>query len=171
MTRGLIDVRASRELQATILAIRSLDKTVRKAIRQYTKALGQPEWQRELAERADSRMQHRMLVDTAVLTPSDNGVRLQSASKGRPLTGGLNPKSDAYVAEFGTVPKSTTYTRKSRSGGTHQVRRRVTNGLPARSAKGHVFHPAAREFAGRSMSLWIQTVVRTILTAAEGKQE
>ncbi len=171
MTRGLIDVRASRELLATILAIRSLDKTLRKTIRQHTKTLGQPEWQRTLAERVDSRMQHRMLVDTAVLTPSDNGIRLQSASKGRALSGGLNPKQDAYVAEFGVEAKTTTYNRKSRNGGTHQVRRRVTNGLPARNAKGHVFFPGAHEFAARAMSLWVQTVVRTIINAAEGKQE
>lgn len=168
-----IDAKASPELRATILAVRALDKTLQKTIRQHTKQVAAQAWMEALRSRAQTKLEHRALVDTAVVAVSNQNVRIRSASKGRPLSGGFSPKLHGHAAEFGadqTTP--TTYQRKSRTGGSaHQVTRRATTGLRPRNREGYVFWPTAREMVPRLASLWVQTTVRTIATALEGKQE
>ncbi|QCQ16987.1 hypothetical protein [Microbacterium sp. RG1] len=144
-----LDAKASPELLAAIYAIRSLDKTIAKMIRQQTKRVAAPETTKAMAERADTRLEHRVMVNTAVVSVSNQNVRIQSARKGRPLKGGLDPKTDWYAVEFG--------------GKAHQ--------LKPRNKRGYVFYPAAREMIPRLARLWIETTVRTIATAFEGKQE
>jgi hypothetical protein len=162
-----IDMRASRELTATVLAIRALDRTIQKMIRQQTKRITAPEWRGALSERADSRLQHAALVDTSAVAVSNQNIRLQSANKGRALSGGFNPKTDWYAAEFGgDQGKTTTYTRAG-----HRVTRHTTRQLPTRRKAGHVFYPATAEMIPRIAALWVQTTVRTIATAFEGRQE
>lgn len=166
-----LDAFKSRELMATILAIKSLDKTVRKINRQQTKRIAAPEWQKALAQNSMTLLENRVLVNTAVVTVSDQNVRIQSASKGRPLSGGLNPKTDYHAIEFGAdQTRRTTYDR-TRKGNRHRVTRHATNGLRPRNPRGYVFFPTARSFIPRMASLWVQTTVRTIANALEGKQE
>lgn len=167
-----LDVKKSRELLATLYAIRSLDKTIAKMIRQETKRIAAPEWKKALAERADSRLEHRVIVDTAVVSVSNQNVRIKSASKGRPLSGGLAPKTDWPAIEFGAdTSRQTTYKRRSPRGRVHDVKRRTASGLKGRNGNGYVFYPAAREMIPRLARLWVETTVRTIATAFEGKQE
>lgn len=166
-----LDVTKSRELMATILALRSIDKTLSKMVRQQTKRIAQPEWMRALERRASTALERRVLSATAVVTVSNQNVRVQSASKGRPLSGGLSPKAHYAAIEFGATPSPTTYTRRSSKGKTHRVTRKTSTGLRPRNAKGYVFYPAAREMVPRIASLWVQTAVKTIANALEGKQE
>jgi len=168
----MLDVLKSRELLATIYAVRSLDKTIQKMLRRETKRIAAPEWSKALAERADTRLEHRVLVDTSVVTVSNQNVRVQSASKGRPLSGGLSPKADYPAIEFGAdKARKTTYTRRSPKGKTHKVTRRAATGMKPRNGNGYVFYPAAVEMIPRMARLWVQTTVRTIASALEGKQE
>lgn len=168
----VLDVRKSRELLATLYAVRSLDKTIQKMIRRETKTVAAPEWSKALAQRADTRLEQRVLVDTSVVTVSNQNVRVQSASKGRALSGGLNPKTEYPAVEFGADrSKKTTYDRRSPKGNTHKVTRRAATGMKRRNGKGYVFYPAASEMIPRMARLWVQTTVRTIATALEGKQE
>ena len=167
-----INVKDSRELLATLYAIRSLDKTIAKMIRQETKRIAAPEWKKALAERANSRLEHRVIVDTSVVTVSNQNVRIQSASKGRALSGGFNPKTDYHAVEWGADrDRETTYKRRSRKGRTHEVTRHAARGMKPRNQSGYVFYPAAKEMIPRMARLWVQTTVRTIATAFEGKQE
>lgn len=166
-----IDVLKSPELLATIYALRSIDRTLAAQVRKYTKAMAQPEWKKALAERADTRLEHRVIVDTAVVTVSDQNVRIQSASKGRPLSGGLNPKTHYHPVEWGTHAKGKTYRRKSRNGGSHTVRRVMGTQFKPFRKDGYVFWPAAKEMVPRMASLWVQTTVKTIGNALEGKRE
>lgn len=162
-----IDVFRSRELLATIYALRSIDRTLAKQVRQQTKKVAQPEWQQALAERADSRLEHRVIVGTAVVTVSDQNVRVQAAGKGRPLTGGLNPKTDYGAVEYGANPRKRSYTRKG-----HKVTRTVGTAFKRHAGKtGYVFWPAAREMTPRMARLWVQTTVRTIAEALEGRSQ
>lgn len=166
-----IDVFGSRELLATIYAIRSLDKNLRKQNRQQTKRVAQPEWTKALAERADTRLEHRVIVGTAVVSVSDQNVRIQAAKKGRALSGGLTPQMGAGAVEFGAHAKGKTYSRRSRKGGTHRVTRVInTQFKPHSGNRGYVFWPAAREMVPRMARLWVSTTVRTIAEALEGKQ-
>lgn len=145
---------------------------MQKMTRQETKRIAAPEWKKALAERADSRFEHRVIVDTSVVTVSNQNVRVQSASKGRPLSGGLNPKADYPAVEFGADrSRMSTYQRRSPNGGSHSVTRHTSAQLKGRNPNGYVFYPSAREMVPRIARLWVQTVVRTIATALEGKQE
>lgn len=167
-----IDVKLSPEMRAVIFAMRSLDRTIAKMVRQEVKKVAAPEWRKALAERAMSRLQQRALVSTSTVSVSNQNVRASSAMKGRPLSGGFDPKYDWHAAEFGADPnREMEYTRASRKGGRHKVKRRVGNGLPARKASGHVIYPAAHEMIPRLGRLFFQTVYRTVATATEGKQE
>lgn len=168
----MIDARESRELRAVVLAIANVDKTLRKMIRQFTKAMAAPEFQKAMAARATTRLEQRALVDTSVVTVSDRNVRMQSASKGRPLSGGFNPKTDYAAVEWGVDKnRRTTATRRGRGGSTHKVTEPMPSNLKGRSREGHVFGPASRAMVARIMRLWAQTTVRTIANATEGKQE
>jgi hypothetical protein len=165
-----LDVFKSPELLATIYALRAIDTTLQKKVREYTKAVASPEWKKALARRADTRLEHRVIVDTAVVSVSNQNVRIQSAGKGRPLSGGLNPKTDYPAVEFGMNAKGVRYQRKSKRGGTHIVRRVIGTQFPARRREGP-FWQSAREMVPRMASLWVQTTVKTIGYALEGKRE
>lgn len=165
-----IDVFKSPELLAVIYALRSVDKAIQAQVRKYTKAIAEPEWKKSIAERADSRIEHRVIVDTARVAVSNQNVRIQSANVGRPLSGGLNPKTDYAAVEFGAKPKKATYDRKGRKGGTHKVTRTVNTGLPQRRRKGP-FYNAAENMIPRLARLWAQTTVKTIANALKGESE
>ncbi len=86
-----IDVTNSRELLAVIYAVRSLDKTIQKMVRQETKRIAAPEWSEALRRRADSALEQKVIVGTAVVSVSNQNVRVQSANKGRPPLGRTQP--------------------------------------------------------------------------------
>lgn len=165
-----LDVFQSPELLATIYALRAIDKTIQAQVRKATKTVAEPEWKKALAERANTRVEHRVLVDTARISVSNQNVRAQSANVGRPLKGGLNPKVHYPAVEFGIKNKKSTYSRKSRKGGTHKVTRTIGTGLPNPRRQGP-FWGSTSEMIPRLARLWVQTTVRTIATALEGKQE
>lgn len=154
-----------------MLALRAAPRTIQAQVRKFTKAIAAPEWKQALAQRADTRLAQRVLVDTAVVTVSNQNVKVQSASKGRPLSGGLNPRVDYPAVEFGGNKKVTTFTRRSPKGRAHTVTRDTHAQLPRFKPKGHVFWPAAVEMVPRMFKLWAQTTVKTIGNMLDGKQE
>lgn len=163
-----ISVYASRELQAILAVMRSLDRDVKKQIRSSTRTMARPAWQQELAERISTKLDHRVLVQTARVKVSDRNVMITSASVGRRLKGGLLPSRHYAAIEFGASGmRKTTYQRRSRKGGQHSVTRNTLAQLPARQRRGRVVYPAAASFIPRIASLWVQTTVRTIHDAFE----
>ncbi|WP_295012493.1 hypothetical protein [uncultured Microbacterium sp.] len=165
-----LDVLKSRELLATIYAIRSLDKTIQKMIRQETKSIAAPEWTKALTKRANTALEQQVIVNTAVVSVSNQNVRAQSANKGRPLSGGLNPKTDYPAVEWGADDDTQVYERRSRKGGMHSVKRHTARQFKRRSS-GYVWGPTVQEMIPRLARLWVQTTVRTIANAIDGKQE
>lgn len=166
-----LDVTASRELLATILTMRACDRTIAKMVRKETRAVAEPAWRQALAERADSRLSQRVLVNTAVVSVSNQNVRVKSAMKGRPLSGGLNPKTDWHAIEFGADTGKTTTYDSFRGHTRFPVTRHTARQLQPRRRSGYVFYPAANEMIPRLAALWVQTVVRTIATALGGETE
>ena len=121
----------SRELQAVILALRTLDRDTRKEIRTHVRTMARPEWQKALDENASGRpLEHQVLARTGRVRVSDQNVTLTSATVGRALEGGLQPKQDYHAVEFGSAPKIVTYTARSRKGRTFRVKRNTRAPAP-----------------------------------------
>lgn len=166
-----IDAKVSHELQAVLVAIKAVPAEVRKEIRQQTKAIGTPQLVEAMSGHAQTRLEHRVLIQSARVTVSDQNVRLSSATVGRSLPGGLQPKDDYAAVEFGANrAKRTSYTARSRKGRSYPVTRRTTQQLRPRRRTGYVFFPAVAALVPRIAALWTQTVVRTIGEALEGRR-
>lgn len=168
-----ISVHSSRQLQAIILAMKQLDKEVRKQIRQQTRQVVRPEWERALAEHASTRLEHRVLVQTARAQVSDQNVQLQSARVGRSLSGGLKPSVHFAPVEFGANrnefrPISTKATRTATQTMRLKKRRTMRQFRPAKR-QGYVVYPAAANIIPRIAALWAQTVARTTHEAFESR--
>lgn len=164
-----ITVFGSKELQAVILALKTLDRDTRSEIRKHTKTMATTEWGKALSENASTRLEHRVLVATGRVRVSDQNVTLTSATIGRRLEGGLEPKRDAAAVEFGADPGKIAYEATSRNGRRYTVRRNTRGQLRPRNKKGYVVYPAAASIIPRIASLWIQTAARTIYDKLEGR--
>jgi hypothetical protein len=165
-----IDINDSKELQAAVLGLRRAERQIQANVRKYTRELLLPEWQKGLAEHAESRLENRVLVKTGRIKMSNQNVRMSSATVGRKLSGGLNPKTDYFAAEFGANRnEKTTYTATSRKGKTFKVTRRTRAQLRPRNKTGYVVYPTAKALIPRFARLWVSTVVRTFHEGIEGK--
>lgn len=168
-----VSVRDLAELRGAVLALKAVDRDVRNAINRQTRATLNPIWREEIGRRANGLPR----VDQLVLArgqrvKAGNPIELTAASSRRPLSGGLVPNLRAKGFEFGTDNReaTSTYRRKNRRNpGTHTVTRRTLRHLPRRTPSGRVVWPAAAEAVPRLTSLWVQTIVKTILDGIEGK--
>lgn len=158
-----ISVFSSAELQATILALKGMERELAKQIRAAIKSFTQPEWQEAVRGNVSTRLQTRVLSDTARVAVSDQNVTLKSATIGKSLSGGLTPSELMHSAEFGADRNFTrSYTSTSSRGRQFTVHNRHTRRQFApRNLKGHVVYPAAASIIPRIASLFVQTTVRT----------
>jgi len=165
-----IDINGAPALQAAVLGLRRAEKDIQKQVRTQTREKLLPEWQKAVRERADTRLEQRVLADTARVKMSNQNVRLSSATVGRKLSGGLDPKTQAAAAEFGADRNvKVTYDARSRKGKTYKVTRHTRAQLRPVRKGGYAVFPAAKELIPRFAALWVQTVVRTFHEGIEGK--
>lgn len=166
-----IPVGASRELQALLLALRGARKDVATEVRKHSREVIGPVYRRELAERVSSRLETRVIYDSARASVSNQNIRLTAATSKRRLSGGLIPARDYGAVEYGmnsgrqmdvsaTSSKGKTYSYTRSSGSRFRPNRR----------QGYVFWPTVANIAPRIVSLWVQTAVRTLGDAIDGKR-
>jgi hypothetical protein len=147
-----MSVKDSAHLRATVLAVKAAPREVRQQVRAQTRAVAAPQWKQALASKARTEQHTRMLVNTARITVSDQSVRVRSAgAKRKVLSGGATPYRLGKAYEFG---------RRSRN----------ATQLPRPNRRGYVFYPALADMAPRIISLWVQTAIRTVYDALEGKR-
>lgn len=160
-----IDVRGSDALRDMVLAINQSGREVQRVIRVYTKAELTRPWLESINRRASTQLERRVIAGTATVSVSNQNVRIQSAAKGRRLSGGLNPKVEFPAVEFGADRnKVTSYTRKG-----SRVKRHTARQMRPRNKSGYVFYPAAKEMIPRLARLWVQTVVKLYGDIFDGK--
>lgn len=165
-----ISVFGSEELQAVLITMRALPRDIAKELRKQTRSVVIPEWKKAVAENASTLLESRVLVQTARATVTDKNVVLTAATVGRPLSGGLNPKTMYHAAEFGADRnQETTYGARSRKGKQFQVKRHTTRQLRPRRSSGYVVYPAAANIIPRIASLFVQTIARGLHEAFEGR--
>lgn len=163
-----ISVFNSRELQGVILALKSMDRELAKQIRRATKEMIGPAWTQAVRDEASTRLEHRVLADTARVAVSNQNVTLKSAGVGRALTGGAKPVQLVGGVEFGArQDRATTYQATHRTGTRYSVTRHTQRQFRPRNRTGHVVFPAAARVIPRLAALWVQTTVRTFYELTE----
>lgn len=161
-------------LQAAILSLRVAPTEVKRRVREVTRAQLGPEFTRQVAQRASESNQPKhsaaVLTRGSALQVSNQNVTMRAAASTRRLRGGLVPDVLGKGVEFGAVPRTTTYKRRSRKGRTHEVTRNTTAQWPRRRARGWAFFPTVNKVTPRFTALWAQTAIRTVHEAFEGRR-
>lgn len=154
-----LDARRSPSLKAAIEVMTTMPREAAKETRKYSKLVIQPEWKKGLAQTAPGGRQFQtQLVGPSSALVTDSGVKLTSGRNG----------GRVRETEFGSYREEyTTYTRRSRRGGSHKVRRRTQRQFWHYTRDGHVVYPTARILIPRIGALWVQTIWRTVHEVVE----
>lgn len=153
-----------RALQAAVLALKVLDRSLDKDVRKITVRTMNPEWRSAVEQRAVTSLD-RAVLGKGVRIQGGNPPVMIAASSTRALSGGMVPVESWPGVEFGSNgDRVTTYRRQG-----HTVRRHTTRQLPRRNAKGRVVFAAAREMTPRFAALWVQYIVKRVHEAFEGR--
>jgi len=169
MLRVVPSVKFSPQLKAVSLALRLMDKDLRREINKATRDTMNPEWTKLVKSAAVSPGEQAVLVPGARVA-AGNPPAARAAASVRKLSGGALPTELANAMEFGTSDreKVTTYDRRNRkTGGSHKVTRHTRRQLPVRRPKGYVVYPSFAKLAPRMASLWTQIVVKKTHEAFE----
>lgn len=163
MSTGRISLLVDSPLRDLALAYKQVPQDLRKRINTHTKSEAEPIWKSETAQNSMTRIQNRVLVDSAKVGVTNRNVFLRSGAVGK-LRDGTPVIKLASAAEFGRRAEAPV---KSRSKTGKPYQRRTGALFGPRSNRGKVVFPAARESIPRFASLWIQTTLRTLHDAGE----
>lgn len=163
-----ISVNSSKALQATILALKGMPAELSKQTRKAVKTVSDAEWSEAVRGNVTTRLETRVLSDTARVAVTNQNVTLKSASVGKSLSGGWKPSQLAKAVEFG-APRDTVkqYTATSSKGRKFAVKRHTTRQFKGVSRTGYVVYDAAARIIPRIAALYVQTTVRTLHEAFE----
>jgi hypothetical protein len=163
---GRISLLIDSPLRSLLLVMRNTPSETRRQMNKASKAAMVPIWKEEVTANAETRLQHRVLVDSATVGVTARNAFLRSGGTGTLRTG--TPVSMlAQATEWGLASDRTVASR-SRAG--TEYTRRAGNAFGPRRRDGHVVWKAARRSIPRIASLWIQTAMRTLLDAIDGKK-
>lgn len=156
----MLDINGSRELQATVLALRNAQRDIRVDINKTARGRIRPLWVSAVSGRAGTRLEQRVIAAGTRATASDRGVTFYAATRSRPLRGGLVPSVDWPGVEFGArSKKSRSFTQRSRAGRRYQRTMTVGRQFKGRQPHGMVAFDAASEVGTKLVALWVRTVV------------
>lgn len=156
------------QLRAAALAVKAVDKDLRRDLNRRTRETMGPVWTTALAERIGWAPEQALLKGARVA--AGNPPALIAAGSARPWRRGstLIPRDHWHALEYGSSSQAfTEYRRVSPAGTPHTVRRRTKTHLRPRRRAGYIIGPTLAEVLPRTASLWVQTVVRTILDAVD----
>lgn len=152
---GRISLLVSKDFQVLVQAARTLPAEVTKQLRAHTRRVVEPAFQEELRSRVATRIETRVLLDTARVSVRDDNVILRTATIGK--VQGTPASRVAGATEFGMNPDARIQTT-SRKGTPYK--RRIGPVFRAHVKQGHVFFPSVQAFIPRAGALWFQTIYR-----------
>ncbi|KNY06866.1 hypothetical protein [Microbacterium sp. GCS4] len=161
---------SSSELLTVLRGLRNLDRETKKQLRRNLKQIAEQAWKQTLAQHASTKLERAVLADSGRVRVSDQNVRLTSASLSRSLVGGLKPSESFGPVEFGANPRpGSTETVRSRRGNEFSRKRDPNRPFKAPNRRGYVVYPSAASVIPRILAMYVQTFVRAIHEALEGK--
>lgn len=163
----MLDVRRSPELQAALLALKGADRQLKRDINKDARTTLAPVWTQALTSQARTRADRAVIAAGPRVTPGDRRVRVQAATKRRPLSGGLIPADQYAGFEWGASPKKKRVQARSRKGRAYSYERTQNRQFRARSKEGHVAMRAAGDIGPALVSSWLRVVVGQFAAAFE----
>lgn len=148
----------NKELLATALLLKGMEKPLAKQINAQTKRVVVPEWKKALAGTATTKREQKVLASTATVDVKNYGVVLKSGVSSKRLSGGIRASEIARATEFG-ANRFLINRARSRKGKTY--RRHTQRQFVTYLKTGRAVYPAAAEMIPRIAALWVQTTVRT----------
>ena len=158
--------RTVRELRAVALALKLLDKDIRRDISRSVRETLNPIWKEEIASRTVTKMD-RLMFSGARIAPGNPARAMVGTSRRALHPGGLTPVEGVRAYEFGAPSRATHETTYDRQG--HEVTRHTKRQLPKAVRAGRVAYPAWAATGPRLVSLWVQIIVRNIHEKLEEK--
>jgi len=167
----VLSVKGSKQLQAVVLALKTVEPNLRPEMYARTRSKILPDWTTGIQERINAQPYSK--VNTALLkgqrvAVGTQGVSVLAAQSSKAVRKGstLTPSKNWAAAEFGTKPREQLIS--GRRGATkYAYRRKIMTGFLANNRKGKFAFRQAEEIISRSVAMWVQTVVQVISEAVE----
>ncbi len=163
---GRISLLIDSPLSRMLLALRTVPEQARKQAQAYANSEGGKIWTEETRDRAGTRLEQRVLVDSARVGVTARNITLRAGGVGN-LSSGTPVSLLANAAEYG-MGSGKEIATKSRKGTPYT--RRVGASFRAPTRRGYVFNPAVRDAIPRITSVIIQSVRRSLFDALDGKR-
>ena len=164
-----IDVEQSKEMQATILALKQMEPTLRKRIYAATREKIVPEWRQELAANAANHLDERVLLGGARVDVSATTLKFKAAQSKKKMSGGASPFDIGHAVEFGAVWHRAEISATSNRGKNYTYTRTLNKQFKPRRQQGHVAFPAIGRLVPRFAALWVGITIKTMYDALERK--
>lgn len=150
---------------------RQLPKELKNDLRRVQRSEALPIWREEISKRKDITPLASRVYKSGITVRTGANLVLQAKGSTKKIGTRSTPQNSLMgAAEFGSTPNNyTKYYRKSTKGNRHTVTRRTRAGLAHKRKGGYVAVPASKAAISRIQSLTIQTTIRRIHLAAEGK--
>jgi len=163
----------SKELQATILALKVVGKDLRKEILKRTRELILKDWDSAIAEEISTVggdiYATRLTMRNTRVKVGTQGFTLQAATRGTKATsGGLISSKHYYLAEFG-ADKKVVPVNGRRGATSYQYKRTVNTGFQRRVKNGRYAFKAGGKIMNRALALYTQTCIQMVYEAFERK--
>lgn len=159
-----VDARSSRELQASIFAMRAASKSLRKDLHAAVRKEIGGMWLPELQARATNKQDQDVIVRGGRVESRTDGFKLLAAKSRRSLSGYFIPSQQWYAVELGATTRRGQVTRQTKSGSVTYTTT-LNRGLPNRTY-GRIAFPAASKIGRRAVAAWVLTIVNTYRKAA-----
>lgn len=163
----------SKELQAAVLALKVIDKDLKKEVLKRTRELILKDWDAAVSDEISTVggdiYATRLTMRNTRVKLNAQGFSLQAATRGTKATsGGLIASENFYLAEFGANPKEVAV--KGRRGATqYNYKRTVNTGFQRRVKNGRYAYKAAGKIMNRTIALYTQSVIQLVYAAFEEK--
>lgn len=151
---------------------RKLSKELKNDIRSAQRREALPIWKQEINSRKDVTPIASRVYKSGISVRTGANLALVAKGSSKRIGPRRIPQNSLLAAaEFGSASSGnyTKYFRTSPDGKRHVVTRRTRRGLPAQRRNGYVAVPAGKASAKRIASLTIQTTIKRIHDAAEGR--
>jgi hypothetical protein len=163
----------SKELQAAILALKVIDRDLRKEVLKRTRELILKDWDSAVADEISTVggdvYATRLTMRNTRVKVGTQGFTLQAATRGTKATsGGLISSKHYYLAEFG-ADKKVVPVNGRRGATSYQYKRTVNTGFQRRVKYGRYAYKAAGKMMTRAIALYTQTTIQMVYAAFEGK--